>query len=220
MASTTYRCARLLLLALIAAQLAACGKSREDIDLADYDFRARYPIGVQTEIVAATFRGAGGELTTDERGMLHRFVAAYVERGQEPITILAGGSGAQRELAETIRAAALDQGLAGGEILVGVDPSLPADEVALSFVSHTAVVPECGYWWKDNTFDYNNTNSANFGCANQHNLALMLDNPYDLVEPRAMTPRDGLRTIVILNAFQAGEDPSWETPIGEESIAE
>ena len=71
--------------------------------------------------------------------------------------------------------------------------------VRLSYPKIAAVAGPCGLWPEDlgPNFDdpgYNdNQHYANFGCATQRNLAAMIDNPADLVQPRsetaAYTPR-------------------------------
>jgi pilus assembly protein CpaD len=191
-------------LALLA--LAACAYPESTTTLEETDYRARYPIGVESEIVETVFVGQGDQLTPAERDMLVLFVAAYMDRGQKPLTILLGGTGeGRRAFATTIQETAIAQGLARSEVLVGVDPSLPADVVTTSFISYTAVVPECGYWYEESYSNSDNTNSVNFGCATQRNLGLMLADPSDLVEPSPFDPRDGPRTAIVIDLYRRGE---------------
>jgi len=191
-------------LALVA--LAACAYPESQKTVEETDYRARFPIGVESEIVETVFVGQGDQLTPAERDMLSQFVATYIDRGQKPLTILLGGTGeARRAFAANIQATAVDQGLARSEVLVGVDPSLPADVVTASFISYTAVVPECGYWYEESYTNSDNSNSANFGCATQRNLGLMVADPSDLVEPSPFDPRDGPRTAIVIDLYRRGE---------------
>ncbi len=62
---------------------------------------------------------------------------------------------------------------------------------------------ECGQWPEDianNTMS--NENWYNFGCASQNNLAAQLDNPMDLVAPRAMTPIDAQNRTKVIQIYR------------------
>lgn len=191
-------------LALIA--VAGCNYPDSARTLDQTDYRARYPIGVKSEVVAAEFRGNGGAMTADELARLREFVAAYIDRGQKPLTILTGGSGhAHQALAEVIRETAIAQGLARSEVLVGVDPAQSGEIVTASFISYTAIVPECGYWYQESYSNASNANSVNFGCATQRNLGLMVANPSDLLAPSEFDPRDGTRTAIVIDLYRRGE---------------
>jgi len=190
------------LLALVA--LAGC-VSDDERQLADVDYRARYPIGVTSEVVEVVFPGGSPSLQAADAALLDQFVATYLDRGQKPIVILLGGSGAaKREFAVALQEAAIDHGLARSEVIVGVDPVQPEEIVTASFVSYTAVVPECGYWLEDSAQNFENANSLNFGCATQHNLGMMLADPSDLVAPSPFDPRDGPRTAMVIDLYRRG----------------
>ena len=191
-------------IALIA--VAGCNYPDSPRTLDETDYRARYPIGVKSEVVATEFRGNGGAMTPDELATLRAFVAAYIDRGQKPLTILMGGSGQSHQgLAEGIRETAIAQGLARSEVLIGVDPAQSSEIVTASFISYTAIVPECGYWYQESYSNANNANSANFGCATQRNLGLMLADPSDLLAPTEFDPRDGPRTAIVIDLYRRGE---------------
>ena len=65
--------------------------------------------------------------------------------------------------------------------------------IRLNYPKISAVAGPCGLWPEDlgpsvnNKSYFENKSYYNFGCANQRNLAAMIDNPSDLVQPR---PRD------------------------------
>ncbi len=67
--------------------------------------------------------------------------------------------------------------------------------IRLSYPRIAAVAGPCGLWPEDLGPSINdprygeNKDYYNFGCANQRNLAAMIDNPADLVQPRSEIPR-------------------------------
>ena len=50
----------------------------------------------------------------------------------------------------------------------------------------------------------------NFGCASQRNLAAMVDNPADLVQPRGESPAYTARRSVAIDKYRKGENPSGD----------
>jgi pilus assembly protein CpaD len=68
----------------------------------------------------------------------------------------------------------------------------------------------CGLWPQDlgPTYDrehWENRQYYNFGCAQQRNLAAMVDNPTDLVQPRASIPSYTGRRTTVLDKYHRGE---------------
>lgn len=60
--------------------------------------------------------------------------------------------------------------------------------IRISYTRYAADAPDCGKWTENLAESSRNLNYANFGCANQRNLAVMVANPADLIGPRTMTP--------------------------------
>jgi pilus assembly protein CpaD len=66
--------------------------------------------------------------------------------------------------------------------------------IRLNYPKISAVAGPCGLWPEDlgpsvhNKSWFENKSYYNFGCSNQRNLAAMVDNPSDLVQPRPETP--------------------------------
>ena len=50
----------------------------------------------------------------------------------------------------------------------------------------------------------------NLGCATQRNVASMVDNPADLVQPRGETPPSAPRRSVVLEKYRKGEDTTTQ----------
>ena len=62
--------------------------------------------------------------------------------------------------------------------------------------------------------DYNeNREYWNLGCANQRNLAAMVANPADLMQPRGESPSYTPRRTVALEKYRAGLSPETIYPI-------
>ncbi len=65
----------------------------------------------------------------------------------------------------------------------------------------------CGLWPDDigpsaNRNYFENAPPWNQGCATQRNLAAMVDNPADLVQPRAETPPYQMRRTTVMEAYR------------------
>ena len=90
----------------------------------------------------------------------------------------------------------------------------------LHYPRMTADAGPCGLWPHDlgPTWDpehYENRQYWNFGCAQQRNLAAMVENPDDLVEPRPEVPSYTGRRTTVLEKYRRGEttqtfDPTIE----------
>ncbi len=209
--------------AVFVAGLAACQYQDSDVQLADYDYRAKFPIRVESDLVQANFVGTNtGTLSLDELVQLDMMVSDYLANGQKPILIVMPGSALEySNLASEIQRRALEHSLAKSEVLVGVDPQAAMNgKVTVSYLVHTAIAPDCGYYETESAWDFDNVNTSNFGCSTQHNLAAMVANPGDLVASRTFTTRDAQRTVAILDAYRAGANPqaSWPTEGGDAAL--
>lgn len=78
--------------------------------------------------------------------------------------------------------------------------------VIVSFVRKFAVTKECGDWSDNLAASYNNKNYANFGCAQQHNLAAQVANPEDFEQPRTSTSASATRRAEVFDKYIKGED--------------
>ena len=71
----------------------------------------------------------------------------------------------------------------------------------------------CGMWPEDigpsfNRDYFENQPMWNYGCATQRNLAAMVDNPADLVQPRAETPAYTMRRTTVIEKYRQGVSPA------------
>jgi pilus assembly protein CpaD len=82
--------------------------------------------------------------------------------------------------------------------------------VRITYPKVTAQAGPCGMWPKDigPTVDaeyHENKDYWNFGCAQQHNLAAMVENPEDLVQPRSETPAYTMRRTQVVEKYREGQ---------------
>jgi pilus assembly protein CpaD len=87
----------------------------------------------------------------------------------------------------------------------------------LSYPKMIAEAGPCGLWPRDlgpsiDGTDPSNHSYWNFGCAQQHNLAALVDNPADLVQPRGETPAFASRRTVVLDKYRKGEPTQARNP--------
>ncbi len=126
---------------------------------------------------------------------VHRFVGRYKAEGTGRLSIATPSNARDRELVNRVLSdlgeIAGDHGVPRRAIEVvrvpGRDKGWPT--VRLSYSRLTAVPPDCGNWPEEVSVDYDRVPYENYGCATQRNLAVMIDNPRDLVTPRAETDR-------------------------------
>jgi pilus assembly protein CpaD len=90
--------------------------------------------------------------------------------------------------------------------------------IRLSYPRIAAVAGPCGLWPEDlgpstlnNSYNENKP-YYNFGCANQRNLAAMIDNPSDLVQPRPETPAYTARRTAAFEKYRKGESTTTSYP--------
>jgi pilus assembly protein CpaD len=97
------------------------------------------------------------------------------------------------------------------------DPGL-LPTIRLSYSKIAAVAGPCGLWPEDvgpSILDpgYNeNRPYFNLGCASQRNLAAMVANPSDLVQPRSETAAYTGRRTVVLDKYRKGESTATNYP--------
>jgi pilus assembly protein CpaD len=90
--------------------------------------------------------------------------------------------------------------------------------IRLNYPKISAVVGPCGLWPEDlgpaisNKGYLDNKDYYNFGCAYQRNMAAMIDNPSDLVEPRAETPPYTARRTEAFEKYRKGTTSATAYP--------
>ena len=191
------------------------------------DYRLRHPIAVQEadrSIVVFVGRGRGG-LSASQRADVMGLAQTWMREGTGAISIdvpvntpnarAAAGFAARDpgDLRRGRRAAARGQ-------CPPVSPEDPRHMAAirLNYPKISAVAGPCGLWPEDlgpsihNKSWFENKPYYNFGCANQRNLAAMVDNPSDLVQPRPETPAYTPRRSIAFEKYRKGTTTATTYP--------
>jgi len=77
--------------------------------------------------------------------------------------------------------------------------------IRLAYTSIQASVHRCGTWPDNIADNLQNGDYYEFGCSTQANLAAIISNPADLLNPRASTPGDAARHSTIMDKYRKGE---------------
>lgn len=206
---------RLGVILALSATLGAC-KTQRDSSIKGWlvaDPAARHPILVGSLPVTldlAVARGGHG-LNQNQIYDLRHFLRQYKEKNEG--TLLVGApSGGANEIAVIhamgqIRREFTRAGISRSDVRFDAYSSGGAGSapIKVSYHSFAAHGPECGDWSDNLARDPKNIPYRNLGCATQRNLAAMVANPRDLVEPRGMTPRDSARRDVIMGKYVRGD---------------
>lgn len=202
-----------------AALVCGCNTDQQITGAPDvpYDYRLRHPISItEKDHTLQLFVGANrGSLTPVQRAEVLAFGQTWKGHATGGVIVdLPLGSSNEHSSAEALHEI--------GSILAatGVPPSsiavrnyhVSARVLATVRISYPVIAAQagpCGLWPKDigpslNRDYYENQPNWNFGCATQRNLAAMVANPADLVQPRAETPPDEIRRTVVMGKYVQG----------------
>jgi len=191
------------------------------------DYRLRHPIAItEAKRTTVVFVGHGrGGLTATQRDDVMGLARTWVREGT-------GGVVAEVPVDSTnARAAAATMGeirsvlMAGGVPSSGITthqyrPANPQEltPIRLSYTKIAATAGPCGTWPDDigpnldNPLYNENKQYYNFGCATQRNLAAMVDNPSDLVQPRSETPPYTMRRTEGFDKYRKGAPTATAYP--------
>jgi pilus assembly protein CpaD len=187
------------------------------------DYRLRHPIAIQEadQSVVIFVGHARGGLSASQRADVMGLAQTWLREGTGAISAdLPVGTPNARAAADSFReiqALFAAAGVPPRGIVVRhyhpEDPRLMAT-IRLNYPKISAVAGPCGLWPEDlgpsikNKSYFENKQYYNFGCANQRNLAAMVDNPSDLVQPRPETPAYTARRTAAFAKYRKGESTS------------
>jgi pilus assembly protein CpaD len=215
---------RVMLIVCAAAFAAGCtavAPSPAPFVSAKADYRSRHPITVKEGTHTLTlFVGPGrGGLTPGQRAE----VAAFAHNWRREAT---GGFTIDRPVGGPNERASLDtlKEVLSIIVQVGVPNSgigirpYAADggriaPLLLNYPQVAATAGPCGLWPDDlgPSYDpkhYENQQYHNFGCATQRNLASMVANPHDLIQPRSEAPIYTAKRTFGAEKWRKGESPA------------
>jgi pilus assembly protein CpaD len=197
----------------LAFALSACGgfNGRQDAELG---VSYTHPISVtvdDTTLTVPASRERSG-LSDEDRKAIADFAGAYKERGHGPLTVSTPSGSPNTTSAMNVlvdvRDALSESGIPADKISYVPYTAAAKDgdaPVILSYKRYVAKASPCGDWSMDYDYDPSNGLPPNFGCASQNNLAAMVADPADLVQPRTMTPADADRRQTVFEKYRQGE---------------
>jgi pilus assembly protein CpaD len=215
-----------VLVAAGAMFLSGCYTVKDTSTAIPTEYRQRHPIGIkETDHTVEVFVGASrGGLNASQRADVLAFAQTWKREATGGI-IIDQPSGTPNELAaeEAVRETRSILAAAGIPLYaVAVRPYRPQKRVAvatvkLNYPRMSAEAGPCGLWPADLGATYEpghleNKPYWNLGCATQRNLAAMVDNPADLVQPRGESSAYAPRRSTVLEKYRKGESTATTYP--------
>ena len=212
----------------LAVALGACTHTDEAVTASiPDDYRLRHPIAIQeaNEQVVIFIGHARGGLSASQRAdvmglaqtWLHEATGAIVADVPVDTPNARAAADSLREVQALIAAAGVPtRGLVVHRYHPEDPRQLPA--IRLSYPRISAVAGPFGIWPEDlgpsikNKSYFENKSYYNFGCAYQRNMAAMIDNPSDLVQPRPETPAYTIRRSEAFEKYRRGTTTTTTYP--------
>lgn len=191
------------------------------------DYRLRHPIVIQeskqtTEVFVGSERGG---LTATQRADVISVAQNWLREGTGTITIdvplHTPNAHVARDSYRDVHSLLVTAGVPGrGIVMRNYKPEDPRQlpTIRLSYSRIAASAGPCGTWPDDlgpsikNKGYLDNKPYFNLGCSQQRNLAAMVANPSDLVQPRPETPVYNARRTFVLDKYRKGEATSTTYP--------
>jgi pilus assembly protein CpaD len=221
-------------LAGLSLALGACSYAPDAIVTggAPDDYRLRHPIAItEANRSVVIFVGhARGGLTVAQRSDVLGLAHTWLNEGTGAITAEVPVDTPNARAAEATYQEIRSLLVAGGVPARGItmhhyhpdDPQALAT-IKLTYSKIAAVAGPCGLWPEDlgpsiSNPGYNeNKPYYNLGCATQRNLAAMIDNPSDLVQPRSETPPYTPRRSEGFEKYRKGQSTTTTYPEAEKA---
>jgi pilus assembly protein CpaD len=216
----------------LAVALGACKHTGDEVAAVSVpdDYRLRHPIVVQEadrSIIVFVGRGRGG-ISATQRDDVTGMAQAWLGEGTGGISIdmpvntpnARAAADSLREIQATLAAAGVPPRAVTVRQYHPEDPRHMA-AIRLNFPKISATAGPCGLWPEDlgpsvnNKGYFDNKPYYNFGCSNQRNMAAMIDNPSDLVQPRAETPVYTMRRNAGFEKYRKGTSTTTVYPESE-----
>lgn len=167
----------------------------------------RYPIEVGKGTMKMKVPTTSARLSADQEETVVRFAqqARRTEASQVVVSQPANATHAGPVAARVAQLLA-SEGIPPRDIVTATYQGGRTAPVVVSFARHFASSPECGDWSQSITETGYNEPYANFGCAQQHNIAALVADPQDLNIPRTSTPPDAMRRSNVISDYRDGSD--------------
>ena len=225
---------RLSAFAGLSLMLGACNTSGEVVTTAIVpdDYHQRHPIAIQeaNQSVVIFIGHARGGLSASQRADVIGLAQTWHREGTGAIVadvpVDTPNAAAAADAFHEVRSLLTASGVPSNGITVHrYHPADPRElaTIRLNYPKISAVAGPCGLWPADlgpSIMDpsYNeNKDYYNFGCATQRNLAAMVDNPADLVQPRSETPVYTERRAEGFDKYRKGTPTATSYPDSEKA---
>lgn len=172
------------------------------------DGARNHPIAVEPSYKDLKVQYAGGAdgMSAEDAGKFDAFVADYRVHGNGSLAISVPSGAGSRAAITFFAERAAATGISRDKILVSTREAGNSDpRVDVSYITYTARAETCGDWSENLAFTADNLTPKNFGCSVQHNVAVMVANPRDLLGPGAMGPVDTNRRAIVMDHYEKGE---------------
>jgi pilus assembly protein CpaD len=212
----------------LAVVLGACTHTDDELTASiPNDYRQRHPIAIQEadQSVVIFVGHARGGLSTSQRADVMGLAQSWLHEGTGAITVdlpvdtpnARAAADSFREIHAMLAAAGVP---ARGIVVHNYHPEDPRQmaTIRLNYPKISAVAGPCGLWPEDlgpsikNKSYFENKSYYNFGCANQRNMAAMVDNPSDLVQPRPETAAYTARRTQSFEKYRKGTTTTTSYP--------
>jgi len=217
----------------LAVALGACTHTDEAVTASiPDDYRLRHPIAIQEadQSIVIFVGHARGGLSGPQRADVMGLAQTWLREGTGAINAdVPVGTPNARAAADALREIQALVAAAGvpprGLVVRHYHPDDPRQMAAirLNYPKISAVAGPCGIWPEDlgpsikNKSYFDNKSYYNFGCANQRNLAAMIDNPADLAQPRPETPPYTARRTASFEKYRKGTSTAITYPDAEKA---
>lgn len=204
----------------VALMLGGCYAKREAKAPPPADYRDRHPIALRqgTQTVEIFISRSRGGLNPSQRADVLAFAQSWRREATGGVLVDVPGDRSLKQSAnDTLREIHSIFAQAGvprnGVRVVSYDKrdlELPA--IRLNYPKLVAEAPPCDLGRSDlgpgDKAYTENREFYNLGCAQQRNLAAMVDNPADLVQPRGEAPAYAGRRSVSMDKYRRGQSPN------------
>jgi pilus assembly protein CpaD len=218
----------------LAVALGGCKHTEDNVTTAGFpdDYRKRHPIAItEADRSVVVFVGhARGGLNAEQRADVMAMALDWRHEATGAFSIdvpvdtpnARAAADSVREIQATFAAAGVPP---NAVIVRKYHPEDPRQMAAIrvNYPKLAAVAGPCGLWPEDlgpsinNKTYFENKSYYNFGCSNQRNLAAMVENPSDLVQPRAETPAYTARRTAAFEKYRKGLTTTTNYPEAEKA---
>jgi pilus assembly protein CpaD len=191
--------------------------------VADPDVNHPITVAPSTNAVRLSFSAADAGLMPEDSAKLDQFVGTYLTTSEGAVSVTVPDGPASQQAIQYFGERLASMGVPRARIIVGYrndgDP-----RVELSYTSYAAHTDPCGDWSDDAASTGSNLPRADFGCSVQHNIAAQIEDPHDLIAPRALANGEAMRRSVVMDKYTKGQitqaDKNKTDKVNEQSGSE